>query len=159
RQRAILAAGLDGILVAEGRAAPATGANTVPDDAAAVLAQLERSPWSPPPLGPADRGALRILERRGLAVEAGGAWFAASAISSATTAVARLLAAHPEGISVATVRDALQASRKHVVPLLGHLDATGVTRRRGDLRVAGPRLPAITAPGRAGEPPAAGGGA
>jgi len=43
---------------------------------------------------------------------------------------------------VAEVRDALGTSRKHVLPLLGHLDATGATRRRGDVRVAGPRLPA-----------------
>ena len=39
------------------------------------------------------------------------------------------------------VRDALGTSRKHVLPLLSHLDATGVTRRRGDLRVGGARLP------------------
>jgi Elongation factor SelB, winged helix len=27
------------------------------------------------------------------------------------------------------------------VPLLAELDARGITRRRGDLRIAGPRLP------------------
>jgi selenocysteine-specific elongation factor len=39
------------------------------------------------------------------------------------------------------VREALGTSRKWAIPLLAHLDATGVTRRRGDVRVAGPRLP------------------
>ncbi|MDQ1397526.1 MAG: Elongation factor SelB, winged helix, partial [Acidimicrobiaceae bacterium] len=34
-------------------------------------------------------------------------------------------------------------SRKFILPLLSLLDATGVTRRRGDLRVAGPRLPSL----------------
>jgi hypothetical protein len=39
------------------------------------------------------------------------------------------------------VRDALGSSRKHTLPLLNHLDTTGVTRRRGDVRIGGPRLP------------------
>jgi selenocysteine-specific elongation factor len=51
------------------------------------------------------------------------------------------LAANPDGITVAQVRDALGTTRKHALPLLAQLDATGVTRRRGDLRVGGPRLP------------------
>ena len=42
---------------------------------------------------------------------------------------------------VAEVRDALGASRRTVLPLLAHLDAVGVTRRDGDLRTAGPKLP------------------
>ena len=55
--------------------------------------------------------------------------------------VAGLLASTPEGVTVAQVRDVLGSTRKHVLPLLAHLDASGVTRRRGDVRVAGPRLP------------------
>jgi len=46
------------------------------------------------------------------------------------------------GVTVAEVRQALGTTRKYLLPLLGHLDATGVTRRRGDVRVAGPKLPA-----------------
>ena len=84
--------------------------------------------------------ALRDLIRRGLAVERYGVWFAASAVEAATRVVARLLAESPEGITASAVREALGTSRKYVLPLLGHLDATGVTRRRGDLRIAGPRL-------------------
>jgi selenocysteine-specific elongation factor len=41
------------------------------------------------------------------------------------------------------VRDGLGTTRKHALPLLAQLDATGVTRRRGDLRIGGPRLPAL----------------
>jgi selenocysteine-specific elongation factor len=34
----------------------------------------------------------------------------------------------------------LQVSRKFAVPLLEHLDRSGLTRREGDRRVPGPRL-------------------
>ena len=40
------------------------------------------------------------------------------------------------GITVAAVRQALGTTRKYAVPLLEHLDRTGVTRREGDLRFA-----------------------
>jgi selenocysteine-specific elongation factor len=68
-------------------------------------------------------------------------YFAAEAIEEAARVVAEILEGAPEGVTVADVRTALGATRKHVVPLLAELDATGVTRRRGDLRIAGPRLP------------------
>ena len=41
-------------------------------------------------------------------------------------------------LTVADIRDLLGSSRKYVVPIVGWLDRTGVTRRRGDDRVAGP---------------------
>jgi selenocysteine-specific elongation factor len=37
--------------------------------------------------------------------------------------------------SASEVRQALSASRRIVIPLLEHLDRTGVTRREGDQRV------------------------
>jgi selenocysteine-specific elongation factor len=60
-------------------------------------------------------------------------------------AAALLLRAHPDGFTVAQLRDTLGASRKYVLPLVNELDARGITRRRGDLRVAGPRLPSADA--------------
>jgi selenocysteine-specific elongation factor len=42
---------------------------------------------------------------------------------------------------VSEIREALGTSRKYALPLLAVLDGTGVLRRRGDLRVGGPRLP------------------
>jgi selenocysteine-specific elongation factor len=68
-------------------------------------------------------------------------WFAPSALEEAARVVARLLSSSPEGVTVAQVRDGLGTTRKFILPILSHLDATGVTRRRGDLRIAGPRLP------------------
>ncbi len=84
---------------------------------------------------------MRELVRRGDVVDLDGVYFAAAAVDQAAAQVARLLDDHPEGVTVAQMRDAWVTSRKVALPLLGHLDATGVTRRRGDLRIGGPRLP------------------
>ena len=42
-------------------------------------------------------------------------------------------------LTMADFKDLLQVSRKYSVPLLEHLDRTGLTRREGDVRVPGPR--------------------
>jgi selenocysteine-specific elongation factor len=44
-----------------------------------------------------------------------------------------------ESGTVAQIRDAVGTTRKYAVPLLEKLDATGVTRRKGDVRELGPR--------------------
>ena len=79
--------------------------------------------------------------RRGLLVERDGVVFHADAIDDAGRVAAGLLAEHPEGFTVAQFRDATGASRKYALPLVAELDARAVTRRRGDLRIAGPHLP------------------
>jgi selenocysteine-specific elongation factor len=84
---------------------------------------------------------LRELVRRGLVVEQDGVWFAPSAVDDAAQAVATMLATTPDGVAVADVRAHLGTTRKWAVPLLTILDGRGITRRRGDLRIAGPRLP------------------
>ena len=118
---------------------PEDGANAHP-----FLAALEANPFMPPDPDAAgvDRRELRDLVRRGLVVERDGCYFAPGAVDAAAQALARLLSDQPEGVTVAEVRQALGTTRKYLLPLLGHLDATGVTRRRGDVRVAGPKLPA-----------------
>jgi selenocysteine-specific elongation factor len=40
------------------------------------------------------------------------------------------------GITVSGIRERLGTTRKYAVPLMEHLDRTGVTRRSGDLRFA-----------------------
>ncbi|HEY7763237.1 MAG TPA: selenocysteine-specific translation elongation factor [Actinomycetota bacterium] len=45
-----------------------------------------------------------------------------------------LVRAAPEGITVSAFREGLSTSRKYALPLLEHLDRTGVSRRDGDLR-------------------------
>ena len=42
--------------------------------------------------------------------------------------------AYPKDFAVSQVRDLLGATRKYVVPLMEHLDATGVTIRTGNVR-------------------------
>ena len=76
-----------------------------------------------------------------MVVERDGLWFHADAVSAAAQLAARLLHARPEGFTVGEFREAAGITRKHAVPLLAELDARGVTRRREDLRIAGPRLP------------------
>jgi selenocysteine-specific elongation factor len=107
------------------------------------LAALEAAGMAPPPPAGVDRAELRELVRRGLVVERDGVCFAASAIEAASRVAAELLARAPEGFTVAELRDAVGITRKHALPLVNELDARGVTRRRGDLRIAGPRLPTV----------------
>jgi len=140
RQRAVLPL-LEGVVVEAGRVRPAAA----PDPLAGhpFVTALEAAPFSPPEAAGVNRAELAELVRRGLVVEQDGCYFAPSAVDSAARRVAELLAANPEGVTVAQVRDALGATRKHTLPLLALLDTSGVTRRRGDVRIGGPRLPAV----------------
>jgi selenocysteine-specific elongation factor len=138
RQRAVLDS-LDGVVVTGGTARPATAGDPLLDHP--YLVALLAEPFSPPPPDGVDRGQLRHLVQQGLVVEHDGMHFGAAAVADAAWRVARLLATDPDGITIGQVRDALGTTRKWALPLLAHLDATGVTRRRGDLRIAGPRLP------------------
>jgi selenocysteine-specific elongation factor len=130
---------LDDVVVDAGRARPAGRRDPLAGHP--WLAALRAEPFAPPPPDGVDPVEVRELVRRGLVVRVDGLCFASSALDAAAGIVARLLADRPEGVTVAEVRDALGTTRKHALPLLGRLDATGVTRRRGDRRVAGPRLP------------------
>ena len=138
RERAVLAT-LDGVVVDRGIARPVGAADPLAEHP--WLAALAAHPFAPPPPDGVPRELVRDAVRRGLAVERDGIWFAPGAIDDAASVVARLLADTPSGVTVAEIRDALGTTRKYLLPLLGILDATGVTRRRDDLRVAGPRLP------------------
>ena len=97
--------------------------------------------FAPPPPEGVDRATLRELVKGGTLVEREGVYFHRDTIDAAGRAAARLLEQYPEGFTVAQFRDVTGASRKFVLPLVGELDARGMTRRRGDLRIAGPRLP------------------
>ncbi len=55
------------------------------------------------------------------------------------TGLRELFQSKPE-VTLAEIRDALQMTRKHVVPLAEYWDAHKVTIRNGDLRTAGPEL-------------------
>ncbi|HEX2699500.1 MAG TPA: selenocysteine-specific translation elongation factor [Acidimicrobiales bacterium] len=139
RDRAVLDQ-LDGITIDAGRATVA-GASADPLRDHPFVAALDADPFAPPPPDGVDKAELRELARRGLVVQQDGVWFSPAALDKAARLVARLLADNPDGVTVAQLRDAFGTTRKYVLPLLANLDATGVTRRRGDLRIGGPRLP------------------
>ena len=138
RERAILAT-LAEVQVDGDRVRPADAADPLADHP--FLAALLASPFAPPPPDDVDPAELRELGRRGLAVREDGIWFAEPAVVAAGTHAARLLVDCPDGFTLSDLREALGTSRKFAVPLANLLDARGVTRRRGDLRIAGPRLP------------------
>lgn len=140
RQRALLSK-LDGVVVDGGRVRMAATADPLADHP--YVAALVAAPFSPPEPTGIDRATLHELARRGLVVASDGVYFAPASVDAAARRVAELLAGNPEGVTVAQVRDALGATRKHTLPLLAVLDGSGVTRRRGDLRIGGPRLPPL----------------
>jgi selenocysteine-specific elongation factor len=137
----VLLPGLAAVEVVGGRARIVGQTDLLADHP--FVARLAAEPFTPPPPDGVDRAELRQLVTSGRIVERDGLYFAATAIDEAARRIAVLLAARPDGLTVAEIRDELKTSRKYLLPLLSHLDATGVTRRRGDLRVAGPRLPAV----------------
>ena len=144
-ERAVLAT-IDDIEVVSGHARTAA----VRDELAThpVLELLRVGSTAPPEPTGADQATLRQLVRRGLLFERDGLYFHADAIDAAAQVVATVLATSPDGFTMSQLREALGVSRKFAVPLATELDARGITRRRGDLRIAGPRLSggAATAP-------------
>ena len=135
-------AGLLGDAVIEaGRLVPVGTVDPLADHP--FVAALAASPFTPPGPDGVDRGELRELVRRGDVIEVEGIFYSTSAIDAAARLAARLLVDDPDGFTVSVFREAAGNTRKHAMPLLSYLDGTGVTRRRGDVRIAGPRLPVL----------------
>lgn len=138
RDRAVLGL-LEDVTVETGRAVLGE-----PDDPLADhpwVSELLANPFNPPGADGQDRAEVRELVRRGTVVEQDGVFFAADALDEAAQVMADALADNPQGLTVAEVRDLLGTSRKYVLPILGWFDRTGMTKRRDDYRIAGPRLP------------------
>jgi len=138
RERAVLLT-LDEVVVTAGLVQPADAIDPYEDHP--VLAELLGGGFMPPSLADVDRNDLRELVRRGHVIQRDGIGFHRDAIEAAGYVAAELLAEHADGFTVAQFRDATGASRKYVLPLVAELDARGVTRRREDVRIGGPRLP------------------
>ncbi len=139
RERAAIES-TDDVVVDAGLVLPADAVDPFVDHP--FLAELLAGGFTPPPADGVDRNDIRELARRGHIVQADGVVFHSATIDDAARVAASLLAATPEGFTVAQFRDATGASRKFVLPLVSELDKRGVTRRRDDVRIAGPRLPA-----------------
>ena len=140
RERAALAT-LEGVSVEAGRARPVEAKDPLADHP--FLAALLAGGTAPPDPTGIDKVQLRELVRRKLVVERDGLYFHPQAIDDAARAAARLLQAQPTGFTMSQFREALGNTRKHAVPLATEMDARGITRRRDDVRIAGPKLPAV----------------
>ncbi|MEO6571552.1 MAG: selenocysteine-specific translation elongation factor, partial [Ilumatobacteraceae bacterium] len=132
---------LDDVTIDAGRARPADVIDPFDDHplAAAVLS----GGFTPDVPADVDRTAVRELTRRGILVERDKVLFHRATIEAAGRIAAELVSELPDGFTVAQFRDRTGASRKFALPLVAELDARGVTRRRDDFRIAGPRLPSI----------------
>lgn len=77
---------------------------------------------------------LRLLEARGVLVSiADGVYVHAPALAEAIERLRAALGGRSD-LGPTDFREVLQVSRKHLIPILNHLDGLGVTRREGDLR-------------------------
>ena len=130
---------LEGITIEAGRARPADVVDPFADHP--LAAQIMSGGFTPEVPSDLDRVAVRELTRRGILIERDKLLFHQDTIAAAARVAARLLVEHPEGFTVAQFRDHTGASRKYALPLVAELDARGITRRRDDFRIAGPRLP------------------
>jgi selenocysteine-specific elongation factor len=131
---------LDAVVVDAGRARPADAVDPLADHP--FVSEVLAAGFTPPVPDGVDRAELRELIRRGTLVERDGMVFHTDSIDRAARAAAELLERSPTGFTVSEFRDHIGVTRKHALPLVAELDARGVTRRRDDLRIAGPRLPA-----------------
>ena len=115
--------------------------SAVADDPAArrFLDALQASPFSPPSPAEVDVGpdVVRALLRDGAIVSLDGFYFSAGALDDARARVGAAVLARGT-LRLSDIRDLLGSTRKYVVPIMARLDADGVTRRRGDDRIAGP---------------------
>lgn len=127
------------VTIESGRARAANAIDPFADHPLEAL--IKSGGFAPETPSNVDRVAVRELVRRGVLVERDQILFHRDAIAAAAQVAARLLAADPNGFTVAQFRDHTGASRKFALPLIAELDARGITRRRDDFRIAGPRIP------------------
>lgn len=138
RERAAIGT-IDDVVVDAGLVLPADAVDPYEDHP--FLAELMAGRFAPPSAADIDRNDLREMTRRGHIVQNDGIVFHSATIDAAAMVAADLLAEHVDGFTVSQFRDATGASRKYALPLVSELDKRGVTRRRDDLRIGGPRLP------------------
>ncbi len=103
------------------------------DEAEALLENLRASGTEPPASEPTP--ALRLLLKRGEAVELGGSLFAARGAAEAVLERIKTICREEGDITLAELRDSLSTSRKFAQAWLEYSDAAGVTSRTGDVRV------------------------
>ncbi len=109
-----------------------------------IMQALERQPFAPPSREElAQMGdvapVLKLLQQQGEIVEAEQFWFSRTALEEAIARIQQHLSVEKE-LTLAQFRDSLGTTRKYAVPLMEYLDGKHITRRRGDVRMAGSKL-------------------
>ncbi len=129
--------GMQGVVAEAGvaRRADAIGLDSHP----VALMILEWGVTGPGTAG-LDRDVVRRLVTTGIVFEHDGIVFHRETLEKLRHVVVEMLGRHPAGITVSMIREQLGITRKHAVPLVECLDRAGITVRRGDVRLAGPRL-------------------
>ena len=128
---------LPNVTVRDGRAQSAD-ANDVASHP--MVKQFADAGCMPPDVASLDKSIVRQLVQRGVLVHCDELYFHSSALDKAIASVRDLLVTNPQGFTVAQFREHLGVSRKYALPLINHLDTTGFTRRRDDLRIGGAKL-------------------
>ena len=131
-----------GLVVERGTVRLRTHGSEIGDDPTArrFLDALDAAPFTPPSPAEIDVApeVVRALAHEGAIVSLDGFYFSAAALDEARRRVA--LAVNERGsLKLSDLRDLLVSTRKFVVPIASMLDSDGITRRRGDDRIAGPR--------------------
>jgi selenocysteine-specific elongation factor len=102
-------------------------------EAKALLEKLKAAGPEPPAAQPTP--AMRLLVKRGDAMELGGSLFAAREAAESVLERIKTICRREGEISLAGLRDSLGTSRKFAQAWLEYSDAAGVTSRTGDVRV------------------------
>ena len=84
-----------------------------------------------------DRNIIRQLVHKKILFEHDNIAFHVDTLMSLRPVLEQLWKQHPEGFTMANLRDALGITRKHALPLGNCLDKMGLTKRQGDVRIAG----------------------
>jgi selenocysteine-specific elongation factor len=103
------------------------------EEAEELLGELRRAGTEPPTMEPSP--ALRLLLKRGDAVELGGKLFASREAAEAVLEEIKTTCRGEGEISLAGLRDRLGTSRKFAQAWLEYTDEQGVTSRTGEVRV------------------------
>jgi hypothetical protein len=84
-----------------------------------------------------DRNIIRQLVHKKILFEHDNIAFHVDTLMSLRPVLEQLWKQNPEGFTMANLRDALTITRKHALPLGNCLDKVGLTKRQGDVRIAG----------------------
>ena len=86
-----------------------------------------------------DRNIIRLLVNKGIIFEHDFIAFHVDVLHSLRPQLGELWTSSPDGFTMSQLREALNITRKHALPLAVCLDKVGFTKRQDDVRIPGPR--------------------